>query len=224
MIRNGSTRLLDLPKTDWPRESSLILEEDTAVELGNPKFGSLFFLVWSDKSFIDDDQLVLIGDDLDESKKESVPFGQVIQVMGKFEKGLEYEKHQQLKRAVYETELEGFMVRSMPSHLTQWCRVSKTAMEGGFAFNHLGKGLIDNLKQFDFIERVRVIFISGDYEKIMALKKTGEQVMMVTGALIKLNEDEANHSECESCEFWDVCASVEELRKIRNQKQTEEKL
>jgi len=37
------------PRKKWPSESSLVLEEDAALELGNPAIGSLSFMVWSEE-------------------------------------------------------------------------------------------------------------------------------------------------------------------------------
>ena len=217
--KGGKVQNLSFNKEkDWPTKSTLILEENTAVELGNPKHGSLFFLVWTENSLIEKDQIALIGNDISHIKKGSVPFAQILQVQGSFEKGLEYERHLEIKRAVYETSLDGFMVRSMPSRQSQWCRVSKGAVDNGFSFAHLGRALIQKVKSFDFVKAVRVIFIAGNYDDVIALKPTGEQVSLITGALIKLNEQGTDHSDCASCEFWDVCQSVEELRRIRNEK------
>lgn len=50
----------------WPAESSLILEEDTAIELGNPRTASLSLLLWSGGHAVEDGLISLVGPDVGE--------------------------------------------------------------------------------------------------------------------------------------------------------------
>ncbi len=213
-------QLRELPVTPysrWPLESTLILEEDTGLELGNPRMGSLSFLLYSEVPAADDDRIFLIGPDLHEIQDKSVPFGQIVLVKGTFSD--EYECYRELTEAVYDTRLEGFMVRALPGRGTIWCRVNREAREKGFMLAYLGAALIRSLKDVDFVSGAEVLFITSGKGDVERLKRPGHETGRIVGALMKMVEEKTY--DCESCEYWDVCEDVAELKKIRSKLQEE---
>jgi CO dehydrogenase/acetyl-CoA synthase beta subunit len=213
----AGNRLCDLSRTQpspWPAQSSLVLEEDTAIELGNPSIGSSHFIVWSDqKPAPKGDGVFLLGPDIRELEQKRHPFAQVLSLRGRFDDP--YDCYRQIKTAVYQTELDGFMVRSMPSRQSLWCRISKSAVAGGFSLAHLGRALLDRLQNLSFIDRVQIFFVTSGKEDVARLKMIGEQVEQIVGALVKLNEVSA-HDDCDSCDYQQVCADLDELAQLRD--------
>src|SRR5512137_2065961 len=64
-------------------KSSLILKEDTAVELGGPATAGTTFLLWTDDvSLVSDGRVTLIGPDISETTETVLPFGQVTLIAG----------------------------------------------------------------------------------------------------------------------------------------------
>ncbi len=199
------------PYSGWPSEASLILEEDTALELGNPGIGSMSFIIWSEGHGADHDRILLVGPDLNEIRVQSVPFCQMILVKGSFRD--EYECWRELREAVYDTKLEGFMTRVLPSRQMIWCRVDREALAKGFLLPHLGAALIRSLRDVSFVSGAEVIFVTSGKEDMEKLKKPGYDTARIVGAMMKMNEEKIY--DCESCEYWDVCKSVAELRMMR---------
>lgn len=215
LSQQGETATCDLAEvSDWPIESSLILEEDTAVELGNPKTGSLSLLLWSETLPIADNAIRLFGPDLDQLEGRSAPFAQIVLVNGKFAD--DYDVYRDLRNTVYDTHVSGLMARTLPSRQTLWCRVGKQALQEGLRLSHLGATLIRNLKTNTSAAAVSVNFITLQNGHWPELLSVANETSRLIGALLKVYE-EPDH-ECETCDYWDVCESVEELRKIRKQK------
>jgi len=204
--------LLLKPGLNWLEEASLILEEESALELGHPSQGSLSFLVWSQAIKKNQDRILILGPDLSELKEKKVLFGQIIRVYGSFPD--EYQCYCQLRDALYQTRLKGLMVRLIPSQQVIWCRVNQTALAQGFSLSHLGWALIKKIKALSFVASVEVIFITSGKKDLNRLKPAGEKVARISGALVKMVEEK--NFECESCEYWEVCEKVLELKQIRN--------
>lgn len=203
----------------WPEGSTLILEEDTALELGNPSIGSLSLVMWTNEEPIEKNKISILGEDIQSIDRKSVPFAQIILVRGQFKEN--YDAYRSLMDAMYDTQLTGFMTRTMPSRQTIWCRVNRQAVQEGFSLAHLGEALIENLEQAPHVKEVEVIFATLKKEDTLVLQDIAREAEKVVGAMLKLNEQIAH--ECESCEFWDVCASVEEFKKQRSRILEEQK-
>lgn len=197
--------------TSWPEGESIILEEETALELGHPGEGSLSFMVWAQSDSLARDHIFLIGPDLSELKAKRAPFAQVIRVRGNFSD--EYECYCELRDAVYLTRLKGFMTRILPSRQTIWCRVDENALEDGFSLGHLGFALLKNLRALSFVSGADVIFITSSKGDLNQLRRTAEKAGRITNALLKMTEEKI--FDCQTCEYLDVCEKVLELKEIR---------
>lgn len=195
---------------EWPLGTSLILEDDTAVELGNPRLASLSFLIWSDDNGVEDGRISLVGPDVGELTEGSVPFAQVLMVSGEFSD--EYECFRNVREAVYDTKVQGFSIRTMPSRQSIWCRVSKEAFGNGFSLSDLGAALVRSLRSVDFVAGAEALFVTnrGDVKR---LEEPATGARRTVDALIKMYEEK--NFDCETCEYRDVCDSVMDLKKIR---------
>ena len=196
---------------DWPRDGSLVLEEDAALELGHPSLGSLSFLCWTEAKTAEPDRILLLGPDLKELKTQRAPLAQILLVRGLFKD--EYDCYRDLREAVYQTQLRGWMPRLLPSRRTIWARVTREALQQGFSLAHLGAALIQSLKRIEYVSGVWALFVTQGPAEIAALAPAGEEVSGIAGAMIKMNEEMSY--DCASCEFEKVCEKVTELKNIR---------
>lgn len=211
----GLLRSFDPSSHDgWPRESSLVLQEQTAIELGNPARGSLSFIVWGSEAPQPDDAVMLLGPDIAEIGPRGAPLAQVVLAQGDFADA--YDTHRAIREAVYAAELQGFMSRVMPSRQSLWCRVSHRALQDGLSLAHLGSAIVSSVRQTMLVEAVQVLYITRGKGDILELKETADQVRRVTGALIKMSEETS--FDCDSCEYRPVCETVEEIARIRREK------
>ena len=195
----------------WPSESSMVLEEDTAIELGNPQTASLSLLLWTKGHAIEDGLISLVGPDVGESVEFSLPFAQVLMVRGSFED--EYESYQALRDAVYDTRLSGFMVRTRPSKQNLWCRVGREALKQGLSLRYLGAAFVKRLKEVPSASGVEVLFVTSSPDDVERLSGAAAEARRIIEAMMKMYEEKS--FDCETCDYRDVCDGVMELKKIR---------
>lgn len=196
----------------WPLRSGIVLEEDTAFELGNPALASLSFIVWTESSAVDDGLITLVGPDISRVTDKSVPFAQVLMVGGTFSD--EYDNFRDIRDAVYETHLDGFMVRTLPSRQSIWCRVARNAVDAGFSLSNLGSALIAGLREVDSVEAAEALFVTSSAEDVRLLSSAGKSTQRIVDAMMKMYQEQ--NFDCSSCEYRDVCESVMELKAIRD--------
>jgi hypothetical protein len=209
--RAGRVRQLDLAAhAGWPRESSLVLAEDAAVELGRPELGSLGFVLWREGPPGGQDRALLIGPDLD-AIAGAAPLARIVIARGHFPDP--YENWRALRDAVFDTRLAGLMSRNIPSQLTVWSRVSRDALGRGFRLGHWAAALAESVSNLDFVSTTTVVLATEP--GLSPLADAGREAARIAGALLRLRE-EPEH-DCESCEFSDACAAVEELKALRQQ-------
>ena len=195
----------------WPVESSLVLEEDTALELGNPALASLFLLLWGETADVEDGRITLIGPDIPELQEARAPFALVVIVGGDFSD--EYDSYRDIRDAVYGTRLEGLSVRMMPSRQTIWCRVSVGAMRKGLCAADIGSALIDAIKEVEEVRAAEVLFVTSSVEDVRSLARPANGARTVVDAMMKMYQ-EMNY-DCDECEYQEVCDTVMGLKKIR---------
>ncbi len=211
--KEGSGELVRLEmdgRRSWPRGQELILEDETALELGHPEKGSLFFLAWTENAS-GEDEVMLVGPDLQKIPDRSAPFALAVLVSGQFED--EYDCFRDLRDEVFDTRLRGMASRVMPSRQTIWTRVKRDALENGMSLAHLGAAIIDNLRDFEFVSRVQTLFVTSAKEDVEKLAPAALESDRIARAMIKMTEEMSY--DCESCEFSDVCEDVAELKRIR---------
>ncbi|MEN6432402.1 MAG: hypothetical protein ABFD06_05880 [Smithella sp.] len=163
--KSEGSREYVIPQTSgWPvaGKRNVVLETDTAIELGNPRDESVSFMLWSDDAKkINDGRMTLIGPDLGEAKKKNLPFGKValLGVRGMTEDNC-YERHRELEMARYDLNLSGYMMRSVSQYGREWSRISKKAISQGMNFATLGSALAQMYRNIVF----RPDFLSGSVQ------------------------------------------------------------
>jgi CO dehydrogenase/acetyl-CoA synthase beta subunit len=198
-------------RAPWPDGSTVVLEEETALELGNPSGASMSFLLWTENEIVDDGRITLVGPDVGETVERSVPFAQVVVVKGGFAN--EYDSYRDIRDAMYETRSRGFSVRTMPSRQSIWCRVARDAADAGFSLVDLGSSLIESLREVVGVAGAEVLFVTSSVEDVRKLSGAAAGAQRIVDAMMKMYQEE--NFDCETCEYQDVCDTVMDLKKIR---------
>jgi CO dehydrogenase/acetyl-CoA synthase beta subunit len=194
----------------WPDQSSLVLQEDTAVELGGAG-GSLLMILWTgQKGLIRPGQISLIGPDLSETGAAKLPLTQVVAVKGRYAD--EYETYQDLQDVIFGIRLKGVATRFWPDRQKVWCRVSKEALREGFNLFSYGCTLIKKLEALPRVEGAEVIFATEMPHEKTLLTPVADKVQEIMEVLLKLY-DQINF-DCEICEYKEICAEVAGLKEI----------
>ena len=195
----------------WPRGSSLVLRDDTAVELGEPTRGSRAVLLWKADDAAGDGLAGLargvhrIGPDLGELAGASAPLGRVVLARGTFED--DFDAYLALQDAVSGASLEGVSVRSRPSSGQVWMRISAEAARGGLTLAHLGAALVAEVEAVDGVAAAAVLWICGDPDALRQLAPVADAAARAIGALVKRRTEDV--MDCGSCEYNDICDEAE---------------
>ncbi len=207
----GTLRVFDpIEYSGWPSHPVLVLKEDTALEIGNPQTGSLDFMVWSGPRASFPAKVMLAGPDISEVKERESPLCRALAVSGEFDD--EYECLTRIKDAMYDVRLTGLMTRALPARHTIWCRVNKEAIGEGLSLAHFGAALVRSLEGLDFVDRAACLFVTRR-DDLARLKRAGIEAGRKAAAMVKMNEEMSY--DCNSCEYFDVCEQVAELKKMR---------
>jgi CO dehydrogenase/acetyl-CoA synthase beta subunit len=213
---SGEKRYPDFPRAE---KASIVLREDTWLELGHPNTSSIApALVTERIDLVDDGAITLIGPDIPEVKG-SLPFAQVLLIAST---ELRDEDYRKINSFQYQLELDGYMVKAIPSSLTIWSRVSKGSAGRGFCFEILGRAIIDGYKSAFSIPSLEIVFVTSSDEDVDELKGLRRKITRIISAMNKMMEEMS--FDCSSCEYLDVCGDVRRLGAMRErlirQKQT----
>lgn len=203
---------------------SVLLKEDTFLELGHPHKGSVCALLWSKQGDLIKDGLVtLIGPDVPESSGQSLPFGQIILVGGsKFQEKDFAALEQSQNLGVY---LRGYMVRQMPGK--QWTRISHEAARNGFSFETLGRALMARYRErFPALEKIELLFVTASKTHLSELEEITKAARDTRLSLrgYKRNVDgsyECDNLSCETCDDKAACDIIRAAVVVRKKKQAE---
>jgi hypothetical protein len=205
-------------QADWPSEKNrnLVLGQDTAVELGNPKDGSTSFLLWvNEPEKITNNRITVVGPDLAQLKHQHVPFGKVVIIgASDFDEENSYDRFREMELLRYDIHLKGYMMRGVSQQQREWSRVSNDALNNGFSFKHLGGALIDTFSKMPYVRSVETIFITSSREDVLEMQGISNGVVQLISAMNKMAGEMS--FDCDECEFSEVCTDVEELRSMRD--------
>jgi CO dehydrogenase/acetyl-CoA synthase beta subunit len=201
----------------WPsgEKRNIVLNDDMAVELGNPNMDSLSCIVWSEHANkIRSSHVSVVGPDIPESFGKSLPFGKIVLVAVKgFNEENTYDRYRDMEMIRYSIDLKGYMVRAVSQYQQEWSRISKEAFHKGFSFEILGKALIKEFLKRDYISAVEVIFVTSCSEDVKALKAITSDVRKVIQAMDKMVNELT--LDCNGCDYREVCDEVVELKKMK---------
>jgi CO dehydrogenase/acetyl-CoA synthase beta subunit len=191
--------------------TTIVLSEDTWLELGNPNTKSTApVLVTESLDLVSDGAITLIGPDIPEVRG-SLPFAQVLLIASN---ELHDEDYRKINSFQYELELEGYMIKAIPSSLTIWSRVSKESAGKGFSFEILGKAIIERYKSAFSIPSIEIVFVTSSKEDVEELEDLHQKVKRIISAMNKMIQEMS--FDCSSCEYLDVCGDVRQLGALRD--------
>jgi CO dehydrogenase/acetyl-CoA synthase beta subunit len=212
--RKFSSKNLALPKN-----VSIILKEDTHLELGHPSVGSCSAtLATHDTSLIKNGRISLIGPEIYELEEGKVPFAQIAMACCR---GDVKEFSQLMDRHLHRSaQDEGYMIRSVPNII--WARVSKEAVRARFSFDRLGQRLIESLwHEFEEITAIEVLFVTTCREDILTLNHMIDtaraKLKKILSFELKGNEtyECTTGNDCAECPEQEVCDSIRDVIKLR---------
>jgi len=198
---------------------TIILKEDTHLELGHPSVGSCSAaLATGDSSIIENGLITLIGPDVPEMEELRNPFAQI--ALGYCQgdvKDISQSMDRQLHRSA---QSDGYMIRSVP-HLI-WARVSKKAVTSGFSLFDLGRRLLKGLwHECEGVAGAELIFITASRQHV----SSAEDIVKVARAKLhkilsfEMKGDDTYEctasNDCEECSEQVVCDNIRDVIKLR---------
>jgi CO dehydrogenase/acetyl-CoA synthase beta subunit len=216
--QSRDVRLLDSGKGDQryqdfldPEGPTIVLSEETWLELGNPTTASIApVLVTECLDLVNDGAITLIGPDIPEARG-SLSFAQILLIASN---ELQDEDYRKLNSFQYELELQGYMIKAVPSSLTLWSRVSRESAADGFSFDLLGKAITDKYKSIFDISSLEIVFVTSSKEDVEDLEDLRRKITRIISAMNKMIEETS--FDCSSCEYLDVCGDVRQLGTLRD--------
>ena len=212
-----TVRLLDSGEEDQrhrgfseKERAAIVLNEDTWIEFGNPNtISTALALVTQNIDLIDDGAITLIGPDIPEARG-SLAFAQILLIASD---QIQDEDYRRINSLQYETELKGYMIKTVPSSLTIWSRVSKDSAAEGFCFEILGRAIMESYKSRFDIPSIEILFVTSSREDVEELEELRQKVTRIISAMSKMMEEMS--FDCSSCEYLDVCGDVRQLAALR---------
>jgi hypothetical protein len=101
---------------------------------------------------------------------------------------------------------------AVTQYMREWSRISREAVENRFSLPLLGSAMIRQLKAFDYVKSVEIMFVTSSNPDVLELKQTGDRFIRIINAMTRMAED--HDFDCETCEFQPVCNEAEELRRM----------
>lgn len=202
---------------NWPsgKGRNVVLADEMAVELGNPKMNSVSCLIWTQNTdLIRDGKISLVGPDIREAGGQSLPFGKVVLLgVSGFDEESAYDKYKEMEAIRYSLDLKGYMIRAVSQYQREWSRVSHEAVNSGFSFEVLGRALRQEYLKKDFVHAVEFLFVTSSAEDVGELQEITKNVGRTISAMNKMLSE--IDPDCDECEYNDVCDEVDELKKMK---------
>ncbi len=199
--------------------SSIILKEDTHLELGHPSVGSVNAVLSTlDSSLVRNGLISLVGPDIAETDATVLPFAQI--AIARCKQHIEETPFSMDCKLHRSAQTDGYMIRSVPSLI--WARVSKSAVRSGFSLFELGTRLIKSLwQEGGNISSAELLFVTSnradvaDLEEILKDAKTKLQKLNVFSRTDDGEYECTADLDCEECPEEEVCNNIRDVIKIR---------
>lgn len=200
-------------------KASIVLESDTAVELGSPRKGSVSMALWTAHRGILENRLWISGRDFHQLMNESVSFIQII--MLEFEDASSADESEIGRIKNLTNRIPGYMTRSMPGK--SWVRIDRKLMQKGFSLVTLGKLLYHAYTgSVPGIANIEIILVADSDEYInifmplckssRAISGNNKQYKWLSDGVVSC--DDLN---CNVCEEKPSCDRLKEIIKKRSE-------
>ncbi|SOC06535.1 carbon monoxide dehydrogenase [Pseudobutyrivibrio ruminis] len=214
----SKAKSLDIVNANWTDvgDHNLILRADMAYELGggtNPAVSAM--AVTCNDEFVNADEVILIGPDLNEIKNDT-PYARIA-IVKVAEESLGdgnalYNAIRKIEYVRYHINPKGYMTRISASNNREPVRVGKEALNEGLDFAKVGKLFLDTYHENKNIEAVKLIFITDPAFDYRSLAEQAKHLEDITGAIDHIFKNVM--MDCGSCSLQKVCDEVEGLREL----------
>ena len=214
----SKAKSLDIANANWTDvgDHNLILRADMAYELGggtNPAVSAM--AVTCNDEFVNADEVILIGPDLNEIKNDT-PYARIA-IVKVAEESLGdgnalYNAIRKIEYVRYHINPKGYMTRISASNNREPVRVGKEALNEGLDFAKVGKLFLDTYHENKNIEAVKLIFITDPAFDYRSLAEQAKHLEDITGTIDHIFKNVM--MDCGSCSLQKVCDEVEGLREL----------
>lgn len=207
--KEGAKKLPLLLKAEVKEEKNqFIFPSEKAFELGAKPYSGTSLSLLTDKSF--DDEIILLGPDLDEMK-EYKNYARIVigsidpSKMG--EKNAFYNNIRKFDYVKYHFAYPEVMNRVSSFNNLESLLVSKKGMKDKVNFSKLGSYFINKYKELSFVSNVKMIFVTSDDFPYTDLPALQSKIENITKALDHLMNNVK--MDCRSCSLQVICNEVE---------------
>lgn len=210
----GVIEITDDAKSAWPvtESSELVMQRDSALELGGGTNPSVNFTLVSTENFVEEDGIFLVGDDIP-SINSDCAFARIVILetdeIGEAEDA--YDAIRNMEFARYHVFPKGYMVRVSSLSNQEQVRISKEAKQKGINFSSVGKAYIEKYRAIKHVKNVRVIFITSK-ELVESLSQYAKTADDITKSLTHIFDGLA--TDCGHCDFKKVCDEVDGMKEM----------
>lgn len=199
----------------------LLLSKHSAFELGADGLGSVTCtLVTTNSHYVDRDEVILIGDDLD-TIKDNTPFARLmlVHIDDISDDSNAYKSIRDIEYVKYDVIPRGYMQRTSFMDFREQVRVSKDAIKNGLSLANIGRAYISKLKSNPQVKHVKVVFVTERSDIFGELTIIAKQTDSITKTLNKVLLN-ANF-DCDNCNLKAICDEVEGMKEVHfNRKNT----
>ncbi len=197
-------------------KQELIFKKEAQFELGGENLNSVAFSLFTeDDNLVNKDEIIVIGKDLNEIKKDS-SFARIalVKTKGVYLRGEQasYFILETINLKRYNINLKGYMIRTSVLSNREQVRVNKEAIKNKMSFRDVGSMYIDEFKKNQYVEAVKMIFITDedvDYIKLEDISTTSLKIFRALNhAISDLKMD------CKRCEWRTLCSQVEGMKEL----------
>ena len=192
---------------------SVVLADDTAIELGSPAHRSVSLLLWTRDIRLVPDGIWVAGRDFSATSSGSSTYAQCIicEVKDGFDP-LDL-KFQGLKNLA--NRIPGLMARSLPDRL--WIRISKELHGRGFSSNALGQCLYNaHRRHSEYIGNIAVMLAVDSFFNVETLAAIAKDAVTVTSLNMRKKIERDYDFSCDSlnCDICDDRNSCDILKDV----------
>lgn len=186
--------------------SQVVLQRDTAFEIS----GTGFNLITSCDI---DDEIIVIGDNLDKIKCDC-KFARIslVQIEADEDEQKLYNLIRKIEYVKYHYFPDGYMIRTSSRAHKEAVRVSKKALKDGIRFENVGALLIRRYKEIPSVKGVKVIFVtdpSVDYKKIETLAEKSNKITETLNHIMN-----SVKFDCDTCSLKPICDEVDGMKEL----------
>ncbi len=198
----------------WPDSGSseLVMQRDTALELGGSGLPSVNYTCVTTESGPAEDEILLLGPDLPALKTDKAFARIVILTTDELtEDDAGHDMIREMEFVRYHVFPKGYMVRVSSTSYEEQVRISREAVKKGIGFAAVGADYLAKYRAVKGVRAVRIIFVT-DGTAVKALQPYAKKVDDITKTLSHILD--GLPTDCGHCTLKPVCDEVEGMREM----------